>query len=800
MRKTNSKAKAKAKSYFVKDYLCDIHKSSMVYAALVRSPKDSGKIKNIDPKNLPEEFSLYTAREVPGNNTIKTFSTETNIFATDEVHYKGEPVGIITGPDLKTARKWAKRIQISFEDEKHAENSKKEENGKILAKRILKRGFFEMENALDKKNENEFFKSFNYDFEKNWIYNETAPYWTEPSGTFCTTESGIFNVYSTTQWPDHLEKSISSVLDLPEDKIEIRKTQTQVKNTNGSWRSSILSCQVAVASFIGGKPVKLIYSRDEQNTFMKNGLKTKIKVRTAVNEKGEIKAIKAEIKADAGYQNPFANEIADRLTVAFINMYAIENIYVETEITSSSLPPTSISTEKIDAASYFAIESQIQYISRKTKILPSELKAINFKKEHANFTFKNLKWEEAINAIIEKSDFKRKFSSYNLNSKEFISEDEHIFFSLQKRGISLSTALDGAFFLGSTFENYQQKMELTLEYDGKLTIKAPVPSIQVFDIWKNIVSEILEIAPNMVEINTDTETMIQSPFPEGFLSNVSIMSSLLKKCCLEIQKKRFKVALPITAKKSTSSVIKKAFDAQKFSGSPFYSTAFGSAIMEIELNPYTYKIIIKGIWIAIDCGEILSEKAAESSVRLAIRQELEELVENEKLTCESTNIFFVQSENPPCQIGSLVHNLIPGAFASSLSEAIGYSVTSVPCTEEEIFENINKAQKEIQKEMTEKEEFHIENENEEEEIEEEEKNETQTEKQKVESNAENNKSITEQQEKIEDDEKNQIEIEPKLVLEQTLDQTLSPERLANINDDLTDSESENANADKEEKK
>jgi len=699
MSKSENKPAAKskkAKAIAEDEYLSDLSKNGMLYGALVRSPRSSGRITNIDSSMLPEDYTLYTAREIPGSNTVKTFSTMTNVFCTDEVHYEGEPVGIIVGPDIKSTRRWAKKIQISFDFSLHTEGELTQEEKEVLTKtrtllssRTVKKGFYETEEASDEKNEETFFKDFPHDIKSSWTYREIPPYWIEPSGAFVSSEGESLAVYSPTQWTSHLKKCVADVLGISEKKIEIRKTQNQTKNMNGSWRSALLSCQVAVASYLSGKSVKLLLSREEQRIFMKNGLETHVAIRTASNKNGELVAIKARITANAGYQNPFASEIADRLTVAFINMYLAKHISVETNIISSPLPPTSISAEKLDAAPYFAIEGHMHLVAKKSGILPDEIKIMNMQNEDASFTFKGLKWKESINAITEKSDFARKYSSYNLNSAQNPEKDEPVFFSLARRGIGLSSGLDGALFLGSTFENYQQKMEITLGYDGNLTITAPAPSDSIESVWKNIASKLLEIDQSMIRIETNTEDEVQSPFPEGFSSNISIMTSLLRKCCLDIQKKRFKVPLPITAKKSTTSSIKKSFDAQKFSGSPFYATSFGCAIMEIELNPYTYKIKIKGIWVAIDCGEIFSMKAAENAVRLAIRQEMEDLVEDDTLLSESTNIFFVQSQNPPCQIGSLIHNLIPGAFAAALSQATDCTIPSIPCTDEEIFECSN---------------------------------------------------------------------------------------------------------------
>ena len=53
-------------------------------------------------------------------------------------------------------------------------------------------------------------------------------------------------------------------------------------------------------------------------------------------------------------------------------------------------------------------------------------------------------------------------------------------------------------------------------------------------------------------------------------------------------------------------------------------------------------------------------------------------------------IYFIQSSNPPCQLGSLIHNLIPAAFASATSQAISEVISEVPCTDEHIFALLEK--------------------------------------------------------------------------------------------------------------
>ena len=89
--------------------------------------------------------------------------------------------------------------------------------------------------------------------------------------------------------------------------------------------------------------------------------------------------------------------------------------------------------------------------------------------------------------------------------------------------------------------------------------------------------------------------------------------------------------------------MKNQWNNKKFEGHPYQASSFGAAIVEVELNANTFQEKIKGIWVAIDCGEIYSIKAAESSVKLAIQQELERLVQDTIVPCENIRISFLAS-------------------------------------------------------------------------------------------------------------------------------------------------------------
>lgn len=756
--KKNVRKRSRRHSYLSKNFFIDCIKDDMLYAALVRSPEAGGKITNINFSDLPEGYCFFSARDIPGKNFISTMGTSTRIFCNEKVHYKGQPVGIVAGPNLFEVRKIAQEIQITFDvttvdspeikevaqQLNHSESIKNSnleqpseiskdsaiadivdmvnvlppldampkptnkssytkpeqiENAveninpgkhtqRILAERTVSSGFFSYTD--DPQILNDEFALSPFDITSTWSMDEVCPEWIEPNGVFCFKEGQKLNVMTTTQWPSYLSKNLSQVLNIDEDKIVVQKTVSQTENTSGIWRNTTLAAQAALVTLLTGKPVKLLLSKQEQKTYFHPGLDTNIKIRSAVEADGTIKALVIDIDSDAGYSNPFAQEIADRMTVAACSFYNPKHVIVKVKVHSSDNPPTSVYSQLIDSQAFFAMENHLQLIAEKTNILPETLRikniCLNERECTSPFKFHFNRPADAIDAIVRQSDFDRKYSSYRLNAIQTQKEGGHTFFALPRRGIGISCAYDGACFYGTNFSLAQQKIEVTLTEENKLKIDAITPSSSVISIWKQIASNILEIEENQISINTEYAADSETFMPESFCNDISIMAVLLKRACEDIKKKREKENLPISVKKVLSPAMKRQWNAKKFTGHPYQAASFGTAIVEVELNADTYQEKIKGIWVAIDCGKIYSIKSAENTIKLAIQQEMERLVQDTIVSCGQIKISFLNSSEAPCQIGKLIHNLIPAAFSSALSMALQRQVSHIPCTEQELYE------------------------------------------------------------------------------------------------------------------
>lgn len=724
----STKSTTQKRSLAASDFYSDYEKEGLLYAVLIRSPAATGRIKSISIKDLPPDYYLFTAEDIPGEKLIEINDAKLKVLGYENIAYTGEPIGILAGPDEHVVYELLDKVTINFDIEslesalKNIIRTKKpvinpvestdfsnyvnelnalpslnnvldknaidQVEGKIICQREFSTGKFK-ELSQEEIDDQLFGKDFKI-IEETWTQKLSAPTWKETCGAFCYSEGKKLHIYAPTKWTKNLITTVAKVLDISPEQIVVHKTQTSGVFSKGLWRTSKLASVVALTSWLTKKPVKLVLSQREQDRYMAPGVQTEVKYKTAVTEDGKIHSLIADINIDIGYENPFVKEIVDRMCIAACSFYKPQNVKVTVKAKTSKNPPTSICLKTVDSQIFFAFENHMQLISSSLKLYPDELALANKASKKSRFPI-DIPGDsalETINSAIAASDFNRKYISFQMDAINRLREKNNPFFLLPLRGIGIASAFTATEFYGSNYFASPQKVEVTLSASDKLVIHTIKPSEIIENIWKNTAADILQIEKKNISIDSDFSNEEIPDSPEDTFSTISTLNELIKKCCLEIQRKRFHQPLPITSKKVSSATAKKCWNKEGFTGTPFANTSYATTVVEVELDTYTYNERIKGIWMCVDCGEVFDEAAALRTIRLEIQQELAMLVKGKTIPCENITIKFIDSGLKGGQLGELTHNTLPAAFSSALSLALSTQLTSLPCTEKQIFELI----------------------------------------------------------------------------------------------------------------
>ncbi len=717
-------------SILYKDIFCsDICLKDMLYAVTVRSPIKSGSITSISLDSSIEGCELFTAKDVPGQNLINTVQGKSPVICGYNVSYEGEPVGIIVGADESTVKKALATVQISYDETpvetilsavEQTDISDGQSDNQTVAdsaddifslntpERKIEHGpCFAIESGRQ-KGIDEVIAESPVVCKNTWSYSLSQKYYREPCGAFCNYDGKTLTIHTSSQWTATIRKALNEVLGIDEDAINVIKTKSFDRTTNSIWYNSIIACQAAIASYKTKKPVKLIYSREEQEKYIDCMKPIEFTMTTAATNEGRITAMKIEADIDLGSRNLFACEIIDRLAIASCSCYNTQNISINIKSHASHTPPLSIDMQQIDSAAFFAAESQISALAAKYNtdpnnflILPSDIRSLNFahapesedepKQMPFSFSFPNP--EDTINALVATSDYKRKYVFYN---RDLIARKENDKMTVPlpsvppARGVGFACGFEGSFYYGSNIYGSNQTLEVTLETNGSVTIHCSPVSQSVESIWIQTAAGILGLKSSDIKINSNFESGDEPVLPESVCSNISIMTVLLKRCCEALCKHKEEDELPFSVKKKFTSVQKKNWDSENFRGEPFHSCSFACATVELELDPCTYRDKIRNISIVINGGQLLNSVAAEASIKLGIQKCLSSLVADDRIDCEKIKISFMKSNEPPEQIGELVCQILPSAYIQALSQLLGTQITQIPVTQTTIYETLSK--------------------------------------------------------------------------------------------------------------
>ena len=372
-------------------------------AVLIRSPVPDGTIRAIEHACLPEGYSLFTAKDIPGENAVHTFEAEFPVFASEKISYEGEPVGILVGPDYGVLLRLLSELNITY-----TRASTDEKEKEISASRQY--GFGNFERA---------WKNAKIKADKTYCLNLRLPSCGETDGAFCRVQGKTLSLYTPTCWTSHLYRNLSSALNLDKSHIQLYKTNVPFSHKNSPWHNTALSVQCAIAALLSKQNVLLRLSRSEQLLYIEKPLPVKIRHKTAIDSEGVITAASMRIEIDAGAFNPFIAPLVDRLAVSCTNMYKIQNLSVEALAYRSHTSSGAPSLSWADYHGFYAMESQIQELARLANLnsVDVRLRNINAGKDLQKdfpLRFETTPACNVINDVVQKSDFYRSGGFFEL--------------------------------------------------------------------------------------------------------------------------------------------------------------------------------------------------------------------------------------------------------------------------------------------------------------------------------------------------------------------------------------------------
>ena len=353
-----------------------------LYCAFLFSKTARGEIQGIDKTEAEQTEGVrlvLTAGDIPGENQIGGIIQDEPLLASDRVDYIGQPVAAVFASDERTARKAAAKIRTSVREEDPVLDPRTafERNELIAPVRTFSIG--DAGKAVEKSA---------YIVSGSVESGAQEHFYLESQAAIAyPVEGGGLRVYSSTQSPTAVQKTIANVCGLPMNAVEV-----DVRRLGGAFggkedQASSWACFAALGARLTGRPCRVVLRRTEDMTATGKRHPYSSDFTMGLDESGMITGYKVMYYQNAGAAADLSTAILERTLFHATASYYVPNVSASAASCRTNIAPFTAFRGFGGPQAMFVFESALREASKASGIPVEELQKRNLLKEGDVFPY-----------------------------------------------------------------------------------------------------------------------------------------------------------------------------------------------------------------------------------------------------------------------------------------------------------------------------------------------------------------------------------------------------------------------------
>ena len=298
-------------------YADDIQLPGMLHSKTLRSTHAHAKILSIDTSEaeaLEGVHAVITGRDLPVRYGVIPWTPDENALAVDKVRFIGDEVAAVAAVDEDTANAALKLIRVEYEPlhafldphealerkdpqiHEQSEESKTKKGHRGNISKHVELSFGDVDGELEKAE---------VIIEGDYRFHGTTHTAIEPHCAVASVSAdGVLTVWSSTQITHYVHRALARVLEIPPSRIRV--IQPCLGGAFGG-KSDPFSLEFCVAKLAlkTGRPVKMLWTREEVFYAHRGRHPMHMHYKTGANKDGRVRAVDAKILIDGGSYSSF---------------------------------------------------------------------------------------------------------------------------------------------------------------------------------------------------------------------------------------------------------------------------------------------------------------------------------------------------------------------------------------------------------------------------------------------------------------------------------------------------------------
>lgn len=323
-------------------YLDDLDMPGMLHGVTVRSAVTRGILNaiNLDPDFDWTDIVVATAEDIPGENVIALIEDDQPALVPigDEIRHFDEPVALIACADRKRALDARAHVHLDITPLPAVLSISEARAGQVLLHgddNIFQTYEINKGDDVDAA-----IASADIVIEGTYRTPAQEQMYIEPQGMLAHwDESGRCYIVGSLQCPYYVHKAMKPLLDLDGDDIIIEQSVTGGGFGGKEEYPSMIAGHTAILARKAGKPVKLIYDRDEDIAATTKRHPSVVHHKLGVKRDGTIVAIDVDVTLDSGAYLTLSPVVLSRAVLHAAGPYRCENTRIRGRAVVTNTPP-----------------------------------------------------------------------------------------------------------------------------------------------------------------------------------------------------------------------------------------------------------------------------------------------------------------------------------------------------------------------------------------------------------------------------------------------------------------------------
>ena len=649
MRKIDGRAKGTGRAR----YTDDIRLPGMLHGKILRSPHPHARIVAIDTSRaeaLEGVHGVVTGRDMPTTYVIIPWTPDEYPLCVDKVRYVGDGVAAVAAVDEDTANAALALIDVEYEElpaylDPHEaiaadgpfihEPRKKGWNGNIT--KTVELAFGDVDRG---------FEGSDLVVEGDYFFEGTTHTPIEPHCAIGLAEpDGKLTVWSATQVPHYLHRELARVLEI--DPARVRVVQPPVGGAFGGKSEPFdLEFCVARLSMITGRPVKILYTREEVFYSHRGRHPFHMRYRTGATRDGMLTAVDSRIVMDGGAYASFGLVTTYYSGQLLTAPYRMPAYRFHSTRAYTNKPACGPKRGHGSVQPRFAFEVQLDRIAEALDIDPIELRRRNFIGSDTR-TVNDLRvtsngFLECLDAVESASDWKHKFRRFpygrgvGVAGSTYITGTNYPVYpnDMPQSGIQLQVDRSGRVAIFSGASEIGQGVDSMVTYIIAEELGVPLEHIRVLagdtdftpvDLGAYSSRVTFMLGNACIDAARRIKAMVQEAVAEAWgtkprevllAGGLAVMAGdtgtgMPLREAFNLAEAKFGT-LGATGSYNTPRDVHGSYRGATIGASPAYS--FTAHVAEVEVDPETGFVTVEKIWIAHDCGRAINPVLVEGQM------------------------------------------------------------------------------------------------------------------------------------------------------------------------------------------